>query len=1724
MTRLFFVLIPIFSCFSVNGFTTNFSVSLLYPTPSVDAGTLHPGTSESAFKIRIPNAKLKTQNSKLQTPLSVEIESIAPVSCHGGADGAIYLTVEGGNEPFKFEWSTGAGDQNLTAVPAGTYSVTITDADDTQVVLSSILVEQPAAPLALSFSQVQHINCLNPLGALTVQATGGTPAYQYLWNIGQTSASVNQLPSGSFTVTVTDANGCTAALSQVIQQDLTPPFAQAGAPQNLLCSNTATQLNGNGSAGPLFSYQWTASGGGNIVSGGNTLSPTVNNTGTYTLTVTNTQNGCTATSSTSIGSQFMAPAATAGGGVLNCVNFSVTLQATYGANNTIYGWTGPNGFVSQLLHPTVSAGGTYIFTVTDTITTCSTRVNALVSTDATPPAVSASAGNSISCLTPTSTLTATSNLPTAVFQWSGPNNFKSNDPIVAVSAPGTYTITATNPQNGCASSALVTVSGNTTPPAVTATANGKLTCVILSVQLAGTVQPAGATFQWTGPNNFKSSQLNPFVNVAGVYTLTATNPQNGCTATASATVVLDNMAPTLSATGGVITCANPSISLKANSNTPGATFQWTGPNGFNSPQQNPLVSATGFYTVVAANPANGCTNSAGVSVTANLINPLLLTTNSTITCASPLGKPTASSTTQGVTFAWTGPNGATYTGSNPQVNAPGFYTVVATNPVNGCTAISTSVLVTDNTTPPMAFAGETAPMINCFNAPVQLNGSGSSFGNNITYLWTTYDGNIISGMFGLFPRVNAAGTYTLKVTNTQNGCVALDSIEVLKAPPVTALINQVVPVACNGTATGSATVKAGGGNGTYTYAWSTGANTATATGLAAGMYTVTVSDSDGCTAGDVVLINQPTALQAIVSATPQTKVGVNNGTAGVSPTGGTSPYTVKWSNNATTLNIINLAPGTYTVTVTDNRGCTLVRTATVNAVNCNMGGSIAATQISCSGAANGSATANITGGVAPVTYKWSNNATTQTISNLGPGTYTVTATDVNGCTIALNAAITSPAPLSLVFAAQENVPCPGSKTGLLTAGVSGGTTPYTFAWSTGANTAGITGLGTGSYTVTVTDARGCSRSLNAQIVINDQNPPQLVLKNATIELGANGTTTLTAALFDNGSFDAECSIASWTLSPASVDCAQLGARTITLTATDANGNSKTGTAIATVIDKIAPAVFCPENQTVGACSPAVQYTLPNVTDNCAFDPARLVLKNGLPSNAVFPVGKTTQTYTYTDAAGNSGECSFDITVDPLPDGTLSLIPASCPGSCNGAAIFTLTDGNVPASGIMWDNGQTGAQIDGLCPATYSVTLRDVHGCTGVLPFLILNANTSSFEISAGADPASCTASCDGAAWVTIGGASGPYDISWSNGVSGAGINNICAGPYTATVTDANGCTQVQAFDISVVDNVAPVLLCPANITTSTCAATLAYNPPGIQDNCPTVPQQLQLLEGLPSGSAFPVGTTLQRFRYTDAAGNSGECSFTVQVLGQPAISISATGVSCAGACNGLATLSVTGGYGPFSVQWSDGQTGLSVTNLCAGAYMATVTDAAGCKQTAQTMIQTPAPLNVSLLQLINDSGNAGLGSIQINVSGGVQPYTFSWTRNGQFFAATQNLANLTAGQYAVQVTDANGCVLLNNPFVLSNTVAAHEAPWASGLRLYPNPASQYVQLTLAEPLGLEAEVRLVAANGALYRSERLPAAGTTLRFDVSDLPPGFWLLQIQAEDGSVVVRKVVVER
>jgi hypothetical protein len=1569
--------------------------------------------------------------------------------------------------------------------------------------------------LSISVVSQQNPNCSNPLGSITVIATGGVPTYTYNWNTGASGPTISNIPEGDYTVVVTDDTGNSAELEISLLGNFEAPLADAGAPKVVNCSNSLTTLSGSGSSGPGFTYQWVASNGGHILSGATTLSPVVNEAGTFQLTVTNQNNGCTASDLTTVTATNISPAANVSGGVINCYANSVTLGANFTTLNTRFSWQGPNGFMSQLKNPVVTMAGNYVFSLTDTLTGCIRKDTAVVTSNLVVPNADATGGGTITCAQTTVQLFGSSTTPGAIFSWTGPNGYSSSLQNPIVNAAGGYTLTVQNPANGCTATDPITVNSNLVAPIPTASASGTLTCASPTIQLFGGSNTPGVSYAWTGPGNYQSSLQNPQVNTPGLYILVVKNPSNGCTGSATATVQQNITPPNVSATGGVKTCANPTVILMGSSTTPNVSYSWTGPNGFLSTQQNPSVSFVGSYTLRVTNPVNGCSATAVTTVSQNITPPSVSATSTTITCYNPLAQITTNTSPQGLTYNWSGPENFSSSLKNPQVGVSGYYYVTVTNPANGCTNLG-SVFTNANITAPFAYAGDDKSL-NCYFKTVLINASFSSNGPNFSYQWTTWDGNIIAGANSLYPSVDTAGNYTLTVTNTQNGCIDKDSMIVIESPPVTAVITQTSPVSCSGGSNGTARVVADGGSYNYNYSWSNGKTTANINSLSAGVYTVTVIDTEGCSTTASTTIQQ-LVLNANVNVTHQTIPGVNNGTASVNGIGGTAPYTVLWSTGAVTLNIGALAPGPYSVTVTDAKGCTVVKTTNVNVANCIISGTGSGVNVTCFGANNGSATINlmsslnpvtyawsnggtsktinglapgsytvtatdasscqvvqtvqitgpqallatvitkadvrcpstadgsitvgVTGGVQPYTYQWSNNAASASIANLGPGNYTLTATDANGCTSTVSAQINAPSPIVITILNKTDVDCPGSNSGAISISAQGGLPPYQYFWSNGSTLSNISGLTPGNYTITVTDNNDCPKSLSAQIVVADQTPPVLNLKNATVDLDPSGSVSVSANLFDNGSQDA-CGIATWTVSPNTFNCSQIGQNTITITATDLGGNTSTGTAVLTILDNIVPTLACPENIVRGSCNAVVSFNIPQVFDNCQVNPTQLVQLSGLPSGANFPLGNTAQSFQYTDLGGNIGQCSFNVLIGDEASFANNSVPATCSGACDGTATLTqLSGGDV---NILWSNGQTSPNLTGLCP-----------------------------------------------------------------------------GNYTATITDSYGCTQTQSVVITVVDTEAPSVACPANVSSSYCAGPVTYNQPVVTDNCQLIPNSLQLIAGMPSGSIFPQGSTVQTFRYTDGGGNIGQCSFTVNIS-SPSVQTTATqAVSCANLCDGTATLNIVSGEAPFSIQWSNGQTGLTALNLCAGNYTYMISDAAGCLQSGSVAVTQPQPLMLSVDQVMNDVGNAGLGSIQISVSGGIPPYTYQWTRNGQFFSNTKDLSNLFQGQYIGTATDGNGCTVSSSMVTITSLVSTKTPEWTQALSISPNPANEFAVLDFSAPLGQKAAVELCDLNGRVLRTEHLNASADHLRLDVSNCAAGIWFVQLRLEDGQRTTRKLVV--
>ena len=343
-----------------------------------------------------------------------------------------------------------------------------------------------------------------------------------------------------------------------------------------------------------------------------------------------------------------------------------------------------------------------------------------------------------------------------------------------------------------------------------------------------------------------------------------------------------------------------------------------------------------------------------------------------------------------------------------------------------------------------------------------------------TYLWnnqsTTEDIN------GLLP-----GTYSVIVTDDK-GCTTTASATIGE-PDVIQVTGVVQDVLCYGGNVGAINLTVTGGTSPYTYYWSDSSTTQNLTGLTAGVYSVVVTDFNGCGMQWVAEVEEPNQISGSYQSSDAICEAAN-GTVYVGINGGTLPYSFSWSNGATTQNLNNVIAGSYELTVTDDNGCTFILQTEVTSYS-NLDVSISSTDLLCYGRNTGTATVIVNRGNGPYVYDWSNGANTPTLSGLGTGLYTAIVIDHFGCRDTLQVQIISPDKLEIGLSSPDlgsgyNVNPYGAENGSITSEVFGGTSPYSYSWSTGDTTKNLTGLSAGSYTLTVTDENNC---LASEIII-----------------------------------------------------------------------------------------------------------------------------------------------------------------------------------------------------------------------------------------------------------------------------------------------------------------------------------------------------------------------------------------------------------------------------------------------------------------------------------------------------------------------------------------------------------------------------------------------------------------------------------------------------------------
>ncbi len=403
-----------------------------------------------------------------------------------------------------------------------------------------VLASVPISPTVTANNA--NLTCSNPNATVSVQTVGGLGPYTYAWspNVSSTNTAVVNSP-GTYSVTVTGANGCNKTVTITINQNTVTPAITSALSNSLNCTNTTATISTTVTPSSGMSYNWSGPG---ITGGAGTGTITVNQSGTYNLTVTNTSNGCYSTTAVSVTQNTTTPSITAAAsGSLNCTTNTVLVSTTVTPSSGItYNWSGPGITGGSTGTITVNQGGTYQVTVTNTANNCTTSISQAVTQNTASPTVAASSSGTLNCINSTIQITSTVNPTSVSYNWSGPGIVSGGTTgTVTVNQPGTYTLIVTDAVNTCTSSTTTSVSQNTTAPVVTSGGNATLTCSNPTVNISATSSPGtGVTINWLGGVCGPTNSFTTQACAAGTYTVEVTDNNNGCVGTAQVQVIPDS--------------------------------------------------------------------------------------------------------------------------------------------------------------------------------------------------------------------------------------------------------------------------------------------------------------------------------------------------------------------------------------------------------------------------------------------------------------------------------------------------------------------------------------------------------------------------------------------------------------------------------------------------------------------------------------------------------------------------------------------------------------------------------------------------------------------------------------------------------------------------------------------------------------------------------------------------------------------------------------------------------------------------------------------------------------------------------------------------------------------------------------------------------------------------------------------------------------------------------
>lgn len=900
--------------------------------------------------------------------------------------------------------------------------------------------------------------------------------------------------------------------------------------------------------------------------------------------------------------------------------------------------------------------------------------------------------------------------------------------------------------------------------------------------------------------------------------------------------------------------------------------------------------------------------------------------------------------------------------------------------------------------------------------------------NNPSILWS--NGSSSETNCGL-----TAGTYT--VTITEGSCQNVLAIEVAAPAPLIAKPN-VHAVTCNGGKDGAIDLTVFGGTQPYQFVWSNGKVTKNIANLPAGLYDVTVNDARGCQfVLSGILVPEPDPVSFAIQALDEPScTGSSDGSLAIQPLGGNGFYAINWSNGAVGSQTNNLAAGTYSFTITDYKGCTGTGTLGLSPPDPLQLSLTAFQNPVCKGQSNGYLDVSVSGGSPPYDYSWNTGAQVQDLVNIPEGIYQLSVEDANGCT-AVSEVFEIAGPELMKLEANVTEPlCEGIENGAIEVSItSGGTAPFQYSWSTDESDTALYNLPSGEYGLTVTDASGCR--VDTVFVLPQNQPIQATY--TVVQPACHGSKSGQICLNLSGGM-APYSIL-WSTGAQGNCIFNLGAANYTAVVADAQG---------CMLNLPLIPLEEPEEMTIDlvmlegvGCHGDSEGRI-DVEVSGGHPPYHYTWSNGKNTQDIGDLSAGTYQLSVSDANNCVQVSAPFVIASPEPISIHANLPAPQPCIASQVDSLCLTvAGGIPGYSYEWNTGHTASCLQTPNTGDYSVTVTDLAGCTAELMSIKVREPYFPLELElTDGKNLLCAGANDGYLQATVRGGSKPFQYIWSNGVWGTSVDdtlaieNLPGGNYGLTITDATGCTKALT-GLSIVE--APPLapfIPGALVQHVKCKgladgmATLVLNggvPPYAvvwQNETGDTVSNSMILEGVPA-SVYTV-------HIIDSLGCSAMASVEIRepdaalsILQIPPV---VKNISCAGLSDGSINITPLGGVPPYSFNWSNSAETEDISGLEAGLYRVTVTDANLCAyQSVWYPITAPDPIVLTSFSVMDVSCFGEVdGSIDVDFTGGTQPYYYDWSLP----SADEDLFGLRAGQYHLSMMDANGC-LFDTSFVVN---------------------------------------------------------------------------------------------